>query len=73
MAWNDGDGSGELLIENGKKKLTVKDREGKEIFSGPVDTNEQRKNLPPGVRDRLERIEKNVKVHVPASGEKLEL
>lgn len=73
MAWNDGDGSGELLIENGKKKLSVKDREGKQIFIGPVDTDEQRKDLPPGVRERLERIEKNVKVRVAPPGGKEEL
>jgi hypothetical protein len=64
MAWSDGDGSGELLIENGKKKLTAKDKDGKEIFSGPVDSEEQLKSLPPGVRERLERIESKVKVEV---------
>jgi hypothetical protein len=64
MAWNDGDGSGELSIENGKKKLTARDRDGKEIFSGPVDTEEQLKSLPDGLRERLERLESKVKVEV---------
>jgi hypothetical protein len=62
MAWNDGDGSGELVIENGKKRLTVKGPDGKEIFSGPVDTEEQLKTLPPKVRERLEGIEHTLKV-----------
>lgn len=64
MAWNDGDGSGELLIENGKKKLSAKDKDGKEIFSGPVDTEEQLENLPANLRERLERLESKVKVEV---------
>jgi hypothetical protein len=64
MTWNDGDGSGELLIEDGKKNLTAKDRDGKEVFSGPVDTEEQLKSLPDGLRERLERLESKVKVEV---------
>lgn len=67
-AWADADGSGELVVENGKKRLTVKDKNGKETFSGPVDTDEQRKSLPPNVRERLERIEKGVKVEVRPAG-----
>jgi hypothetical protein len=66
MTWNDGDGSGELLIENGKKKLSAKDRDGKEIFHGPIDTEEQLKSLPAGLRERVERLESKVKVEVRA-------
>lgn len=62
--WSDGDGSGELVSENGEKNLTVKDRQGKVIFSGPVNTEEQRKALPAEVRERVERIEKGVKVEI---------
>jgi hypothetical protein len=66
LTWNDGDGSGELQIENGKKKLTARDRDGKEIFSGPIDTEDQLKSLPAGLRERLERLESKVKVEVRA-------
>jgi hypothetical protein len=62
MAWNDTDGSGELVIENGKKRAKVKGPDGKEIFSGPVDTEEQLKALPPKVRERLEGMEQTLKV-----------
>lgn len=62
--WSDAEGSGELVTENGSKKLTIKDPDGKVTFSGPVDTAEQRKALPPQVRERLERIEKGVKVEI---------
>ena len=64
MAWSDNDGSGELLIADGKKRLTAKDRDGKELFSGPVDTDDQRARLPGSLRERLERLEKTVKVEV---------
>jgi hypothetical protein len=62
--WKNDQGSGELKVENGRKLLTVKDTEGKELFSGPVDTPEQRQKLSPEVREQLERIEKGVKVEV---------
>lgn len=62
--WSDAEGSGELVTEDGSKKLTVKDPSGKVTFSGPVDTDEQRKSLPPQIRERLERIEKGVKVEI---------
>jgi hypothetical protein len=68
MKWSDDDGSGELVIENGRKRMKVRDRDGKEIFSGPVDTKEQLESLPPGVRERLERLEKSVKVEVNRAG-----
>lgn len=71
--WSDNDGSGELLVENGKKRLTVKDRDGKQVFSGPVNTPEEMKALPPEVRERLDKIEKSVKVEVRTGSSKGEL
>ncbi len=71
--WSDNDGSGELITENGKKRLTVKDREGKEIFSGPVNTPEEMNSLPPEVRERLDKIEKSVKVETRTEIKKGEL
>jgi hypothetical protein len=62
--WKNDQGSGELKMENGRKHLTVKDTEGKELFSGPIDTPEQRQKLSPEVREQVERIEKGVKVEV---------
>jgi serine protease Do len=60
--WKTEQGSGELKVENGRKHLTVSDAEGKELFSGPIDTPEQREKLSPEVREQVERIEKGVKV-----------
>ena len=71
--WSDNDGSGELIIEDGKKQLTVKDRDGKQVFSGPVNTPEEMKALPTEVRERLEKIEKSVKVDVRTQSKSGEL
>ncbi len=52
------DDQGELRIENvgGKKVLTAKDREGKLLFSGPVETQEEIDKLPPEVRQRYDKL-----------------
>ncbi|HSI61681.1 MAG TPA: PDZ domain-containing protein, partial [Candidatus Saccharimonadia bacterium] len=62
--WKNEQGSGELSVENGRKQLTVKDAEGNEIYSGPLDTKEQRMKLPLEVREQLERIEQGLKFEV---------
>lgn len=47
----------ELTLRDGAKTLVAKDAAGKEIFSGPVSTPEQRQALPEALRERLERLE----------------
>ena len=53
------DDKGELKLENvdGKKLLTIKDPQGKLIFSGPVETQEDLDKLPADVRERYEKLE----------------
>jgi hypothetical protein len=53
------DDKGELRIENvdGKKVLTAKDPKGLLLFSGPVETKEDLDKLPPGVRERFEKLQ----------------
>ena len=55
------DEKGELKLENvdGKKLLTVKDPQGKLLFSGPVETKEDLDKMPPDVRERYERLQRN--------------
>src|SRR5437773_6501700 len=55
------DNKGELKLENvdGKKLLTVKDPQGKLLFSGPVETKEDLDKMPPDVRERYERLQRN--------------
>src|SRR5437667_3348956 len=55
------DGKGEMKLENvnGKKLLTVKDPQGKLLFSGPVETKEDLDKLSADVRERYEKLQKN--------------
>jgi serine protease Do len=52
------DDKGELRIENrdGKKMLTVKDPQGKLLFSGPVETQEDLDKVPAEARQRFEKL-----------------
>jgi len=61
------DGKGEMKLENvnGKKLLTVKDSQGKLLFSGPVESKEDLDKVPADVRERYERLKQN---DLPAVG-----
>ena len=55
------DDKGELKLENldGKKLLTVKDPQGKLMFSGSVETQDDIDKLPADVRERYEKLQQN--------------
>jgi serine protease Do len=55
------DGKGEMKLENvnGEKLLTVKDPQGKLLFSGPVESKEDLDKVPADVRERYERLKQN--------------
>jgi hypothetical protein len=55
------DDKGEMKVENvdGKKLLTAKDPQGKLLFSGPVETKEDRDKMPVDVRERYEKLQQN--------------
>ena len=55
------DDKGELKLANvdGRKLLTVKDPQGKLLFSGPVETKEDMDKMPAEVRQRYERLQQN--------------
>ena len=55
------DEKGELKWANvdGRKLLTVKDPQGKLLFSGPVETKEDLDKMPADVRERYNRLEQN--------------
>jgi serine protease Do len=57
LLFSDEAGTLELTMKDGAKSLVAKDKAGTEIFSGPVTTPEERRALPPGVRERLEKLE----------------
>ena len=53
---SDNDGEIDVAGENGHRTLTARDRDGKVIFTGPVDTNEQRQAVPPPIREKIEKV-----------------
>ena len=55
------DNKGELKLANvdGRKLLTVKDPQGKLLFSGPVETKEDLDKMPADVRERYDRLQEN--------------
>jgi serine protease Do len=65
------DDKGELKIErvDGKKMLTAMDADGKVIFQGPIDTEEQRAKVPAKVRERVEKLEKQDLPEIPSTPE----
>jgi serine protease Do len=65
------DDQGELKLESvdGKKTLTAKDPQGKVLFSGPIDTDEQRAKLPVSVRQRFEKLEAQDLPEIPPTPE----
>lgn len=60
ITWKNKDGAGELRVHNGHKHLVARNAEGRVVSAGPVDTPEQRQQLPAPVREQLERIEKGM-------------
>ena len=57
MVLDDDKGSLDLAIKDGKKELVAKNAKGEPVFSGPINTPEERKALPEDVRARLEKLE----------------
>ena len=55
------DDKGELKLANvdGRKLLTVKDPQGKLLFSGPVETKDDLDKMPPDVRERYEKLQQS--------------
>ncbi len=57
ISYSDDDGSIEIKATDGKRELTVKDAQGKVTFQGPINTEEERKKLPPEVVKQLEKLD----------------
>ena len=53
----DPNGEIEVRSDNGKRTLTAKKPSGESAFDGPIDTEEQRKAIPPEFRKMLEQVE----------------
>ena len=53
----DSEGEIEVSAENGKRMLTAKNPKGEVVFSGPVNTDEERKAVPEQFRQKLDKIQ----------------
>jgi hypothetical protein len=56
FVFSDDEGSVELNAADGKRELTIKDKQGKVTFQGPLTTPEDHDRLPPEVKERLDVI-----------------
>lgn len=56
FVFSDDAGTVEVNAANGKRELTVKDKDGKVTFQGPVNTPDEHAKLPAEVRARLDTI-----------------
>jgi hypothetical protein len=66
---DDDKGSLDLTIKDGKKELVAKNTKGDQIFSGPINTPEERKALPDDVRSRLEKLEDSTQFSYKTDGD----
>ncbi|MEO7415225.1 MAG: PDZ domain-containing protein [Opitutaceae bacterium] len=57
MLFTDEQGSLDLTIKDGKRTLVAKNPKGEQIFSGPVNTPEERSAMPSELRQRLDKLE----------------
>jgi len=53
MMLDDGKIQMQITSKDGKRHLVAKEKDGKELYNGPIDTEEQIKGLPPEVRQRM--------------------
>lgn len=51
---------------NGKKHFKAENNEGKPLFHGEVDTDEQRKGIPAEILPKLESLEKSARLNLPS-------
>lgn len=56
FVFSDDEGAIEVNATGGKRELTVKDKDGKVTFQGPINTPEEHAKLPPEVKARIDAI-----------------
>lgn len=61
---NDGEHKIEYAITNGKKHLTVTDKEGVKVFDGPVNTEAERKEIPEPLRKKFDKLDQRMNLNI---------
>ena len=64
MTYSDGEHTLTITVQDAHKTLLAKDRAGGVIFEGPINTDEQRQALPEPIRNKLDKLEKQVKIEM---------
>ena len=59
IVFSDAKGEMKIASVDGKKQLTAKDPQGRLLFSGPVETEQDRAKMPADVRERFEKLQEN--------------
>ena len=59
IVFSDAKGEMKIASVDGKKQLTAKDPQGRLVFSGPVETQQDRDKMPADVRERFEKLKEN--------------
>lgn len=57
ISYSDDDGSIDIKSDDTRRSLTVKNAKGEVTFSGPINTEEERSQLPAEVKQRLEKLD----------------
>jgi hypothetical protein len=58
MESDDDQNSFSITRSNGHSSVVARDKEGKVIFDGPIDTDEQMAKVPPAIREKVEKLRK---------------
>lgn len=64
MKWHDGTHELAITRKDNKKHLIAKDKNGKVLFDGPIETEEDRKAVPSEIKPKLEKLETSTKIRV---------
>ncbi|MDX1563923.1 MAG: PDZ domain-containing protein [Phycisphaeraceae bacterium] len=64
MTYNDGEHSLTITVQDAHKTLVARESNGGLIFEGPINTDEQRQALPEPIRQKLDKLEKQVKIEM---------
>jgi len=67
-SFSDADHTLTVTVTNGSKRLLAKDKDGKVVFDGPINTPEELNSVPEPIREKLKNIHVNVNQNVPVQG-----
>lgn len=63
ISQSDGEHRLTIKVENGHKHLTVKDNDGKVLFDGPVNTDEERQAIPNDLLKKFKKLDSSTKLN----------